>query len=145
MNFKKSSFLLVVIVSLCFGNFSFAQLQKTGTPQKLTFEEKVTVLFNRLTKDVVLEPGQAEKIRPHVEKIVRDREARIAELKGKKDDGRLMTKEQLQERREKRQAEEDAFKAEMKKILTEAQYQKFEAGLKRKRTPESENSLEIKN
>lgn len=122
-----------------------AQLQKSGTPQKLTFEEKVTVLFNRLTKDIVLEPGQGEKIKPLVEKIVRDREAYVAELKGKKDDGRLMTKEQLQARREKRQAEEDAFKAEMKKILTETQYQKFEAGLKRKRTPESENSLEIKN
>jgi Spy/CpxP family protein refolding chaperone len=121
----------------------YSQVEKVGTPQKLTTAEKTEVLYNRLTRGLTITSEQKEKIHPLVEKIVQNREAYIADLKSKKDNGALKTKEQLAEFRQKRDAEENQFKEEMKKILTPEQFKVFEENLrpKRKKLPESGNEL----
>ena len=75
--------LLVCLLTLFFIN-SNAQNPSNTTPKKFTFEEKVEVLFKRLTNGINLEAAQKEKIKPLVENIVRNREAAIQELKNKK-------------------------------------------------------------
>ena len=123
--------------------FVNAQVEKTGTPPKLTTAEKTTILYNRLTKGLTVTTEQKDKILPLVEKIVQNREAHIAELKGKKDNGALKTKAELAELRQKRDAEENAFKEEMKKILSPEQYTIFEEGLRPKRKMMAENGTEL--
>ena len=120
-----------------------AQVEKTETPQKLTTSEKTDILYNRYTKGLTITAEQKEKIRPLVEKIVQNREAHIAELKGKKDNGALRTKAELEELRQKRDAEGNAFKEEMKKILSPEQYKIFEEGLRPKRKMMAENGAEL--
>ena len=123
--------------------FVNAQVEKTGTPPKLTTAEKTTILYNRLTKGLTVTTEQKEKILPLVEKIVQNREAQIADLKSKKDNGALKNKAELAELRQKRNAEENAFKEEMKKILTPEQYKIFEESLHPKRKMLAENGPEL--
>lgn len=129
----------MVLLTSAFVN---AQVEKTGTPQKLTTSEKTVILYNRLTKGLTVTTEQKDKILPLVEKIVQNREAQIAELKSKKDNGALKTKAELAEMRQKRDAEENAFKEEMKKILSSEQYKIFEEGLRPKRKMLAENGAE---
>lgn len=133
--------LLVCLLALFFIN-SNAQNPSNPTPKKFTFEEKVEVLFKRLTNGINLEAAQKEKIKPLVENIVRNREAAIQELKNKKTSNQPMTKEELAARRTKKETEEAAFKAEMKKILTAQQYAQFEELLTRKRATVDPSNFE---
>ncbi len=124
--------LLVIALMLTFA-VSNAQIAPATTPKKITFEEKVEILYNRLTRGLTLEADQIAKIKPLIETIIKTREAAVEELKSKKTSGTPLTKEELAARRAKREADEAAFKAEMKKILTPQQYTQFELGLTRKR------------
>lgn len=124
--------IIAFIVFLSF-TCSYAQTNLSATSKKLTFDEKVEVLFNRFTRGLTLSPEQKEKIKLLVATIVSTREAAVQELKTKKTTGEPLTKEELIARRTKREADEAVFKAEMKKILTPQQYAQFELGLTRKR------------
>ncbi len=104
--------ILILALLVCFVTFS---QEIKADIQNMSQEEKVKARVENLTKELNLNEKQAAQVAELVKANIVKREA-----------FRNETKEARKENRDKLKAEMEASKAEMKKILTEEQFKKFE-------------------
>lgn len=105
---------VILILALLVSFVTFSQEIKADI-QNMSQEEKVKARVENLTKELNLSEKQAAQVAELVKANIVKREA-----------FRNETKEARKENRDKLKAEMEASKAEMKKILTEEQFKKFE-------------------
>lgn len=105
---------VILILALLVSFVTFSQEIKANI-QNMSQEEKVKARVENLTKELNLNEKQAAQVAELVKANIVKREA-----------FRNETKEARKENRDKLKAEMEASKAEMKKILTEEQFKKFE-------------------
>ncbi|HNP32214.1 MAG TPA: hypothetical protein PKN96_02850 [Flavobacterium sp.] len=112
---------VIVAALLVVGITAFAQEKKERKfdGDKLTKEEKVDLQVKRMTKDLNLNEEQTKQVQALVAKEVDKREAKRAEMQQKK----AQEKDKM---RAEMEANQSAFSAEVKKILTPEQYAKWE-------------------
>lgn len=103
--------------------------------KKLTTEQKVDFQVKRMTKDLDLNETQVKEIRILVTKEVEKREAKIAEMKKKKEQNK---NERIAEHKE----QQAAFAADMKKILTPDQFSKWEKSREENKSKMKERVME---
>ena len=103
-----------LVIALVVNFMSFGQ-EKMEKRQKMSPEERVKTQVEKMTKELNLNEKQVAQ----VTKLVKSKVAKREELKNE-------IKENRKENRSKMKAEMEATKAEMKKILTEEQFKKFE-------------------
>jgi protein CpxP len=116
----KKVFLAIVML---IGMTTFAQEKETKKEarEKLTPEQRVNLQVKRLAKDLDLNSNQIEELHALLEKESAKRESRKAEMKEKKEKNAL-NREETKAAIEKDRAENEA---EMKKMLTPEQYEKW--------------------
>jgi len=95
-----------------------AQVKQTRS-ERLTPEEKIDLQVKRMTKDLGLNEKQVAEVRAIVTKQVQHREEMKAELKATKE-------KQRKEMKGKIEREQEAIKADYKKILTPEQFTQWE-------------------
>ncbi|MEO5777015.1 MAG: hypothetical protein ABIQ27_08915 [Flavobacterium sp.] len=128
---------LIVAALLVVGVTAFAQ-EKEGRRagrENLTSEQKVDFQVKKMTKDLNLNDKQAQEVKALVSKEVEKREAKRAEMK------EVQTKKR-EEMKAKRDAEQAALSADMKKILTAEQFQKWEKNREEKKEHMKEKMTE---
>jgi protein CpxP len=116
----KKVFLAMVLL---IGMTTFAQEKekKSEGKEKLTPEQKVNIQVKRLAKDLDLNSNQIDELHALLEKESAQRESRKAEMKEKREKNAI-NREEAKAAIEKQRAENEA---EMKKILTPEQYEKW--------------------
>lgn len=116
----KKVFLAIVML---IGMTTFAQEKeaKKEAKEKLTPEQRVNLQVKRLAKDLDLNSNQIEELHALLEKESAQRESRKAAMQEKKEKNALK-REEVKAAVEKERAENEA---EMKKILTPEQYEKW--------------------
>ncbi len=107
----KKVFLVIAVV---LSSFSFAQ-EKMEKREKMSPDEKVKARVVQLTKELSLNDKQIVR----VTELVKTNVAKREEFKNQ-------NKEARKDNRDKMKVEMETTKAEMKKILTEEQFKKFE-------------------
>ena len=115
---------VIVAALLVVGMTAFAQ-EKDGKKdgrEKLTPEQKVDFQVKKLTTDLNLNEKQVKEVRNLVAKQVEKREAKIAEMRAKKEE-KAQKGEEIRANLQKDQA---ANNEEMQKILTPEQFAKWE-------------------
>ena len=117
---------LVLMAFLVVGITTFAQEKKEERKEKFTPEQRVDFQVKKMTKDLNLNDKQAEQVKALVAKEVEKREAKKAEMEAKRTEQTKPSKEEKEARRTEMKANQEAMKAEMKKILTAEQYTKWE-------------------
>ena len=127
---KKVLLALVLFVSIT----AMAQ-EKKAPAKKLTTEQKVDFQVKRLTKDLDLNETQVKELRALVTKEVEKREAKIAEMKQKKEQNK---EARIAEHKE----QQAAFAADMKKILTPEQFTKWEKSREENKSKMKERIME---
>lgn len=111
--------LLAIVLFVGFTTMAQEKKAPRAEGKKLTTEQKVDFQVKRLTKDLELNETQTKEIRVLVTKEVEKREAKIAEMKQKKEQNK---EARIAEHKE----QQAAFAADMKKILTPEQFTKWE-------------------
>jgi hypothetical protein len=127
---KKVLLAIVLFVSIT----AMAQ-EKKAPAKKLTTEQKVDFQVKRLTKDLDLNETQVKELRALVTKEVEKREAKIAEMKQKKEQNK---EARIAEHKE----QQAAFAADMKKILTPEQFTKWEKSREENKSKMKERIME---
>lgn len=114
---------LVALMLIGITTFAQDKTERKGRPEraKLTAEQKVEKQVEHLKTDLNLNEKQTAEVKALVSKQVAKREAKKAEMDAQKEKNRAEMKAKMLE-------EQNATKAEMKKILTAEQYTKWEAG-----------------
>lgn len=119
----------ILVLAIGFITISHAQKGKRGDFEKLTTEQQTELAVKKMTLKLDLTPAQQRQIKPLLaEKIVKRKTMR-AKRKEMKDSGKKREKLSANERFEKQSKMLDrqiAFKADMKRILNEKQYERFE-------------------
>ena len=115
---------VIVAALLVVGMTAFAQEKygKKDGREKLTTEQKVDFQVKKLTTDLNLNEKQVKEVRNLVAKQVEKREAKIAEMRAKKEE-KTQKGEEIRANLQKDQA---ANNEEMQKILTPEQFAKWE-------------------
>lgn len=125
----------IVMALMVIGFTSFAQENKTKKTERQarTTEREAMTPEQRAdlrVKQMTLELDLTEKQRTEIKKIVLENskkaEAKRAEMKAKKGEGKTMTADERYALQNERLENQIAMKAEMRKILTQAQFEKFE-------------------
>ena len=122
----KKVFLLALLVV---GFTTFAQEKRGERKEKLSTEERVELHVKKLTTDLSLNEKQAQEVKDLMAKQAEKREAKRAEMKALKEERAQQarpSKEEMVARIAATKKEHEAYKAEMKKILTEEQYSKWQ-------------------
>lgn len=109
-----------------------AQRGKKENFEKMTVEQKTTLAVKKMTLKLDLTPNQVQQVKPLLLQKIQDRKLMHEKRKAiKKSDKKLSANEQYKIANE-RLDKQIAFKASMKRILNEKQYEKFEKMAKRK-------------
>lgn len=125
----------IVMALMVIGFTSFAQekeTKKTERQARITERETMTPeqRADLRVKQMTLELDLTEKQRTEIKKIVLENskktDAKRAEMKAKKEEAKTMTADERYALQNERLENQIAMKAEMKKILTPAQFEKFE-------------------
>ncbi|WP_272151892.1 hypothetical protein [Tenacibaculum aiptasiae] len=106
-----------------------AQKGKKGDFEKLTVEQQTELAVKKMTLKLDLTPAQQRKIKPLLAEKIAKRKAMHEKRKAMKESGKERKKLTADERFAKKSAMLDAqiaFKADMKRILNEKQYERFE-------------------
>ena len=117
---------LVLMAILVVGITTFAQEKKEERKEKFTSEQRVDFQVKKITKELDLNDNQVNQVKALIAKEVEKREAKKAEMKSKRAEQTKPSKEEKEARRNEMKANQEAMKAEMKKILTSDQYTKWE-------------------
>ena len=129
---------VVTILALAFVFTTTTQAQKKDRKEEhepMKVEQRTNLIVKKMTLRLDLDESQQRKIRPLIAEKVAKRKAMHAERKAMKKNKKERKKMSADERYKKQNARLDdliAFKSNMKNILTEKQYEKFEKKLERK-------------
>lgn len=111
---------------------SSAQKGKKEDRQKLTPEQRTELAVKKMTLKLDLTPSQANQIKPLLLKQTNERKAMREKRKEMKEKGTKLSSDERYALKSKKLDNMIAFKAEMKRILNEKQYEKFEKIANRK-------------
>ncbi|GGD14480.1 hypothetical protein [Flavobacterium orientale] len=128
---KKVIIMALMVVSAA----TFAQEKETkkgdrqnraATMEAMTPEQRAELRVKQMTLDLDLTEKQRTEIKKIVLENSKKSEAKRAEMKAKKADKKAMSAEERYAMQNERLDNQIAMKAEMKKILTQEQFEKFE-------------------
>ena len=124
---KKIALLLMLSIGLILT--SQTQKGKRGDFKKLTTQQKTELAIKKMTLKLDLTASQQRKIKPLLAEKIAQRKTMHEKRKAMKENGKKREKLSANERFEKLSKRLDyqiAFKADMKRILNEKQYERFE-------------------
>ncbi len=124
---KKIVALLVLAVG--FTITTQAQTGERGEHEKLTAEQQTELAVKKMTLKLDLTPAQQRQIKPLLAEKIAKRKTMHAKRKAMKESGKKREKLSADERYAKKSKMLDAqiaFKADMKRILNEKQFERFE-------------------
>lgn len=116
----------VLILALGFVITTQAQKNKRADFEKLTPEQQTELAVKKMTLKLDLTQNQAEQIKPLLEKQLSNRKAMHEKRKAMKKNGKKPTADERYAMKSTKLDKMIAFKAEMKRILNEKQYERFE-------------------
>lgn len=124
--------LAVLVLALGLTATTQAQKGKKGDFEKLTVEQKTALAVKKMTLKLDLTPSQANKITPLLAEKIAERKAMHEKRKALKKSDKKPTANERYAMQSARLDKQIAFKNDMKRILTEKQYEKFEKMATRK-------------
>lgn len=142
---KKVIFIAVVLVS----SLTFAQQRGSGKMDKntqmnqresLTPEQQTELQVKRMTLHLDLTAKQQEEMKKVVLENTKKRAVKKAEMQAKRAEGKTPTSEERFEMQNQRLDNQIAMKAELKKILSKEQLEKWEAHQKENQEKRNNNS-----
>ncbi|MGB1042180.1 MAG: hypothetical protein ACPGU6_02210 [Tenacibaculum sp.] len=119
----------VLMLTIGFTLATQAQREKRNNHELLTNEQQTELAVKKMTLKLDLTPAQQRQIKPLLAEKIADRKAMKKKRKAMKENGKKREKLSADERYAKKSEMLDkqiAFKGEMKRILNEKQYERFE-------------------
>ncbi|CAL2057139.1 hypothetical protein [Tenacibaculum sp. 190524A05c] len=116
--------IVVALIALSLSFTVSAQKRKKGSD--FTVEQKTELALKKMTLDLDLSDRQANKIRPLLAEKISDRSEHRKNKKVKKEDRKRLSSDERFKREMARLDKMIAFKANMKDILNDDQYERFE-------------------
>lgn len=126
---KKVIAILVAVLSI---STAQAQRGKKGDFEKMTPEQRTELAVKKMTLKLDLTPSQANQVKPLLLEQSKERQAMHAKRKAMKESGKKPSADERYQMANARLDKQIAFKNEMKTILNEKQYEKFEKMMARK-------------
>lgn len=127
---KKLAIVLVAVFAISLT----VKAQKKGKKsfEKLTPEQKTALAIKKMTLKLDLTPNQVSQIKPLLAKRAEERKIMKKKRKTLKENGKRLTKDERFELKSKKLDAMIAFKNELRQILNEKQFEKFEKITQRK-------------
>lgn len=122
---------LITMIVLVFGITMTTQAQKKDMDQ-LTVAQKTALKVKKMTLKLDLTDNQIKQVTPIIRKKVEERTKMHEKRKALKESGKKPTADERYEMQNKKLDKKIAFKKEMKNILNDEQYVKFEKMAKHK-------------
>jgi len=116
---------LILAIALVATTLTFAQDRKTRG-EKLTPEQQTELQVKRMTLELDLDAKQQKEIKAILLEQAKKREAKMAEMKVKREKGEKPSADEKFEMKSRMLDNQIENKAQMKKILKSEQYQKWE-------------------
>lgn len=124
--------LTLLILAVSFTVTSQAQRGNKAKHEKLTTEQKTELAVKKMTLQLDLTEAQQKQIKPLVAKQVVERQKMWAKRKAMKKSGSKPTADERYAMKSKILDKQIAYKTEMKRILNEQQYERYEKMTARK-------------
>lgn len=122
----------ILVVALGLSTTTQAQKGKKADFEKLTTEQKTELAVKKMTLKLDLTPSQASQVKPLIAQQVLDRKKMHEKRKSMKESGKKLSADERYAMKSAKLDKMIAFKGEMKRILNEKQYEKFEKMAARK-------------
>ena len=116
---------LILAIALVATTLTFAQDRKQGR-EKLTPEQQTELQVKKMTLDLDLDAKQQKEIKTILLEQAKKREAKMAEMKAKREKGEKPSADEKFEMKNKMLDNQIEHKAQMKKILKPEQFAKWE-------------------
>lgn len=116
---------LILAIALVASTLTFAQDRK-ARGEKLTPEQQTELQVKRMTLELDLDAKQQKEIKAILLEQAKKREAKMAEMKVKREKGEKPSADEKFEMKSRMLDNQIENKAQMKKILKPEQYQKWE-------------------
>ena len=116
---------MILAIALVATTLTFAQDRKQGR-EKLTPEQQTELQVKKMTLDLDLDAKQQKEIKTILLEQAKKREAKMAEMKAKREKGKKPSAEEKFEMKNKMLDNQNENKAQMKKILKPEQFAKWE-------------------
>ncbi len=107
--------------------------QKSKKGKDFTVEQKTELALKKMTLDLDLSDRQVNKIRPLLAEKINDRDSHRKNREAKKGERKKLSSDERYKREMARLDKMIAFKANMKDILNDKQYERFEKVAARKK------------
>ena len=124
--------LTVLVLAVGFTVTTQAQKGDKGKPEQLTVEQQTELEVKKMTLKLDLTKAQQNQIKPLIAKKVAERKEMWAKRKAMKESDSKPTSEERYAMKNKMLDKQIAYKTEMKRILNEQQYERFEKMTARK-------------
>lgn len=128
---------LILAIALVATTLTFAQDRKQGR-QKLTPEQQTELQVKKMTLDLDLDAKQQKEIKVILLEQAKKREAKMAEMKVKREKGEKPSADEKFEMKNKMLDNQIENKAQMKKILKPEQFKKWEEKQSERKKNQSE-------
>ena len=119
---KAVTLVLVILFSLTIN----AQKRKKDDFERMTVAQRVDLALKKMTLNLDLSSSQQNKIKPLLEQKITEREAKLKERKENKGERKKLTADERYAKMSEKLDKQIVFKAEMKGILNDKQYERFE-------------------
>jgi len=119
----------ILIFVLCFSFSAMAQKEKR---ERMSIAQQTELAVKKMTLKLDLTPAQQSRIKPLLAKQMEERQAIRAKRKALKEKGQKPTADERYAMMSAKLDKQIAFKADMKRILDEKQYERFEKMANRK-------------
>lgn len=116
---------LILAMTLVMTTLTYAQDRKQGREQ-LTPEQQTELQVKQMTLDLDLDDKQQKEIKTILLEQAKKREAKMAEMKAKREKGEKLTSDEKFAMKNEMLDNQIDLKAKMKKILKPEQYKKWE-------------------
>ena len=116
---------LILAIALVMTTLTFAQDRKQGR-EKLTPEQQTELHVKKMTLDLDLDAQQQKEVKTILLEQAKKREAKMAEMKAKREKGEKPSADEKFEMKNKMLDNQIENKAQMKKILKPEQFAKWE-------------------
>ncbi len=116
---------MILAIALVATTLTFAQDRKQGR-EKLTPEQQTELQVKKMTLDLDLDAKQQKEIKTILLEQAKKREAKMAEMKAKREKGEKPSADEKFEMKNKMLDNQIENKAQMKKILKPEQFAKWE-------------------
>ncbi|MEE3999749.1 hypothetical protein V1T75_05300 [Tenacibaculum sp. FZY0031] len=124
--------LTLLILAVGFTATTQAQKRNKAEHEKLTVAQKTELAIKKMTLQLDLTEAQQKQITPLIAKQVAERQNMWAKKKAMKESGKKATADERYAMKTKMLDKQIAYKSEMKRILNEQQYERYEKMTARK-------------